>query len=246
MTIRSFPSLASLSAAAAQEIFELSTAAIAKRGRFTLALSGGSTPRTLYETLASDYARTMDWQHVHFFWGDERYVSHDDTASNYRMAKESLLDKIDITEGNIHPILTSLSNPHDVAASYATELTSFFGQSIPEFDLILLGLGDDGHTASLFPGMTEEEMSREIAIVTNSPVPPRIRISLTLSAINNASKVAFIVAGEGKKIILQSVLNDRNNSSPKYPASRVDPKGDLVWFVDEAAYDNNSFQKKEN
>jgi 6-phosphogluconolactonase len=236
MSIRSFSSLASLSATAAQELARLAKESIAERGRFTLALSGGKTPRALYEILARDYATLIDWSRVHLFWGDERNVPHNDLESNYRMVKESLLDRINIPLENVHavPILME-DTAATVATRYAAALQENFGQQIPEFDLILLGLGSDGHTASLFPGMTEREMNDGIAIATHSPVKPFDRISLTLPVINNASNVFFLVAGAEKKQILKSVLAEEGNANSKYPASCVSPSGELVWFVDEAA-----------
>ena len=236
MTLRSFPSIASLNAAAASVISELASKAIAERGRFTIALSGGNTPRALYELLARDYATTIDWNHVHLFWGDERNVPHSDIDSNFRMVKESLLDRTDIPLENVHavPILKD-DTAAAVAIRYAAVLQDIFGQGIPEFDLILLGLGNDGHTASLFPGMSEQEMMNGIVIATHSPVKPFERISLTLNVINNARNVFFLVAGEEKKQILKAVLADEGNSDSKYPAAHVKPRGELVWFTDEAA-----------
>ena len=230
-----YTSVAALSAAAAEWIAKLSKQAIQERGVFTIALSGGSTPRTLYELLAKDYRTTMDWNHTHIFWGDERFVSHDDPESNFRMVKESLLDHIEILQENIHPIPTLMANTWEAAASYASELQAFLGADIPEFDLILLGLGGDGHTASLFPGMMPDEMSDGVVIATRSPAPPAQRISLTLPVINNARSVFFLVAGEEKKEILKSVLADEGNPATNYPSARVNPRGELIWFVDEAA-----------
>lgn len=237
MSLRSFPSLASLSASAAEEIARIATESIASRGRFTIALSGGSTPRTLYGTLAQGYHKKIDWQHVHIFWGDERYVPHDDPSSNYRMAKESLLDAIPIPSINIHPV-PILTDPSDSSENYSEKLQAFFKEAVPRFDLIFLGLGGDGHTASLFSGMTEAEMNNGLVIVTHSPAPPPIRISLTLRVINNARNVFFLVSGEEKKEILKAVLAEEGNADSKYPAARVHPRGELVWFVDEAALEN--------
>jgi 6-phosphogluconolactonase len=233
MFVRSFRSFESLSSGVAKEVLRLAKEAIAEQGRFTIGLSGGNTPRTLYETLARDYATIIDWQHVHIFWGDERYVPHDDPNSNFRMAKESLLDKITIPEKNIHAI-PILSNPTDSSDTYSKELQSFFKEDVPAFDLILLGLGGDGHTASLFPGMAAEEMKSGLVIVTHSPAPPPIRISLTLQVINNARNVFFLVSGQEKKEILKTVLAEQRNPTTSYPAARVHPQGSLVWFVDEA------------
>ncbi len=227
--IRRFHSLEELSAAAAEAIAELSRAAIAERGRFSLALSGGNTPRTLHRLLAED--SKMDWNHIHLFWGDERYVPHDDPASNFRMAQETLLSKLTIPSVNIHPIPTSFPNPSEAAEAYALELSKFFGSANPEFDLILLGVGGDGHTASMFPGTPIEEPHNGLVIVTQSPVAPTIRISLTMNVLNNARNVFFLVAGEEKQSILNAVLAEEGNPESKYPAARVQPKGELVWFV---------------
>jgi 6-phosphogluconolactonase len=240
MTLRSFPSVASLNAAVASTLSDIASNAIASRGRFTIALSGGNTPRSLYELLAREYSTAIDWKHIQIFWGDERNVPHDDLDSNYRMAKESLIDHIDIPLENIHavPILMS-ETAEAVAIRYASVLQDIFGQGIPEFDLILLGLGNDGHTASLFPGMSEQEMNNGLVIATHSPVKPFDRISLTLLVINKARNVFFLVLGSDKATILQQVLADRENAKSQFPASMVHPRGDLLWFVDEAAMGND-------
>jgi 6-phosphogluconolactonase len=235
MLLRSFPSLAFLSDAVARELAKIAKEAIAERGQFTIALSGGETPRTLYDILAKDYQSALDWKHVRFLWGDERYVRRDDPASNYRMAKESLFDHIPVTPDNVYPVNTALANPEKAAANYSTELSLTIGGSLPSFDLILLGLGNDGHTASLFPGTDFERMAGQLVVVTDSPVSPKVRISLTMDVINAARNVFFLVAGEEKKQILKAVLADEGNVDSKYPASRVNPRGQLTWFVDEAA-----------
>src|ERR1051325_6000316 len=142
-TIRSFSSLDLLSDAAATEIARLANDAIRENGRIALVLSGGETPKTLYDLLATKYRAMIDWQHIHLYWGDERYVPVGDPASNYRMAYEMLISKINIPEANIHPIPTDFENPQDAANAYAAVVS----HAMP-FDLILLGLGDDGHTAS--------------------------------------------------------------------------------------------------
>jgi 6-phosphogluconolactonase len=236
MTLQSFPSLASLNSAAASAIAALASKAIAERGRFTIALSGGNTPRSLYELLASEYASAIDWKQVHLYWGDERNVPHNDVESNFRMVKESLLDRIQIPLENVHavPILME-DTAVAVATRYSAVLQENFEQQIPEFDLILLGLGKEGHTASLFPGMTKQEMMNGIVIPTRSPLAPFERISLTLSVINNARNVFFLVSGAEKKHILKAVLADEGNANSKYPSAHVHPRGELVWFVDEAA-----------
>jgi 6-phosphogluconolactonase len=237
LQIKIFPTLDALSATAASAISELARNAISERGQFTIALSGGNTPRVLYEILAKDYNAAMDWSHVHFFFGDERFVPQDDPASNYRMVKESLIEHLPIPQENIHPINTTFASPEEAAADYSSIILSFFSQEVPSFDLILLGLGNDGHTASLFPGMSEQEMKEGIAIATRSPVAPLDRISISLSILQNARNVFFLVAGEEKKQILKSVLTDVGNPASKYPAARVSPRGQLMWFTDEAAHE---------
>jgi 6-phosphogluconolactonase len=235
MSIRSFPSIALLHAGAASAIAECAGKAIADRGRFTIALSGGKTPRALYELLAREYATAIDWRSVELFWGDERNVPHSDQESNFRMVKESLLDRIDIPLENVHAVPILMDDTAEaVATRYAAAIQEALGQGMPQFDVVLLGLGSDGHTASLFPGMTEQEMSEGIVIATHSPVAPFERVSLTLSVINNARNVFFLVAGEEKKEILKAVLADEGNADSPYPAARVHPRGELVWFVDEA------------
>jgi 6-phosphogluconolactonase len=230
MSLKSFPSLESLSAAAAEEFALLAKDAIIERGKCNMALSGGNTPRSLYEAIAKDYRSAIDWNRVHIYWGDERYVSHNDPASNYRMAKETLLDHIQIPAENVYPIDTSFSNPDDSARDYASKI-----QDILPFELILLGLGNDGHTASLFPGTNFESITGKLVVVTSSPIPPVVRISLTMDVINAARNVFFLVAGSDKAVILHEVLEDSKNDHPHFPAAMVKPAGNLVWFVDDTA-----------
>ncbi len=229
MRIASYASQAALAEAAALAIAQQAKSATRERGRFTLVLSGGSTPKPIYELLANE--SSIDWQHIHLFWGDERFVPHDDPQSNYRMAKESLIDKIAIPRENIHPV-PIMADPTDSANAYANELRSFFKSDIPKFDLILLGLGEDGHTASLFPGPEFNPSENRVVISTHSPKPPIDRISLSLSIINEARNVFFLVSGKDKKGILKAVVADSENSKSEYPAAYVKPRGELVWFVD--------------
>ena len=228
--IRQFSTLDELSHAAAAAIAELSAAAISQRGRFAIALSGGGTPRMLYQILAKEFREKIDWKHVHLFWGDERYLPQDDPASNFRMAKETLLNQLDIPGENMHAIPTGFPNPAKAVEEYSRELEVFFGTD-PDFDLILLGLGSDGHTASIFPATPIEATGQGLAIVTQSPIPPSIRVSLTMNVLNQARNVFFLVAGPEKRGILDAVLADEGNPSSPYPAARVKPKGKLVWFV---------------
>jgi len=240
--IRTHSSLEDLSRAAAECICEIAEEAIKERGIFTLVLSGGTTPRLLYEELAKEpYASRVDWQHTHLFWGDERCVPSDNPDSNFSLALQTLISKVDVPPSNIHRIPAATGSPKPVAAEYETTLREFFqataagdpSTSFPSFDLVLLGIGGDGHTASLFPGDAAlEERDRWVVAVDGANAsPPVERITLTLPAINKARYVIFLASGSNKREVFQQVVNNPETSS--YPAARVKPSGRLVWFIDE-------------
>ena len=240
--IRSYPSLSELSLAAAEFIAELAEARIRERGIFTFVLSGGTTPRLLYEELAKEpYASRVDWQHTHLFWGDERCVPSDSPDSNYSLALQTLISKVDVPPSNIHRIPATTSSPKAVAAEYETILREFFqasaardlSTSFPSFDLVLLGMGADGHTASLFPGdaALEERASWVVAVEGSSASPPVWRITLTFPVINEAKCVLFLVSASNKLKVLQEILN--NPHTTNYPAAHVQPLGKLLWFINE-------------
>ena len=240
--IRSYPSLPELSLAAAEFIAELAEAKIKERGIFTFVLSGGTTPRLLYEELAKEpHAGKVDWQHTHLFWGDERCVPSDNPDSNFSLAFQTLISKVDVPPANIHRIPAATGSPKAGAKEYEKTLRAFFEPSVksdsiisyPSFDLVLLGMGTDGHTASLFPGDESlgEKTSWVVAVEGTRASPPVPRITLTLPAINEAKCVLFLVSGSRKLKILQEILN--NPHTVTYPAARVQPGGKLLWFVDE-------------
>jgi 6-phosphogluconolactonase len=222
-----------LAEAAAHDFAEKAAEAIASSGRFVVALAGGSTPKAAYELLASEYTDEVDWSNVHVFFGDERSVPPDDDDSNYRMAREALLDHVPV--GSVHRMKGELL-PDEAAMQYEEELREFFGAlgSPPEFDLIQLGIGDDGHTASLFPDTPALTVTDRW--VAQNPVPKleTVRITLTLPVINAAKAVSFLVAGEGKAEALKEILE--GDADPRdYPAKLVRPRRELTWMVDEAA-----------
>lgn len=232
--VKIYPDPASLARAAAELLVVLAEDALAARGRFTVALSGGSTPRAMYAQLRG---LVVDWARVQVFWGDERCVPPSHPESSYQMARETLLDQIPIPPENVHRIRGE-ADPGQAAADYEQELRATFGQSLPRFDLILLGLGDDGHTASIFPGASavREEHAWVVAQEHDFPPPPLVtRITFTPPLINAAAHVVFLVAGAGKAERLQQVL--RGPYQPAVtPAQIVKPThGRLVWMVDEAA-----------
>lgn len=218
--------------------------AVAVRGRAALALAGGRTPQPLYEHLGRNpYTNTIPWSAVHLFWGDERCVPVTDPDSNYGMARRTFLDALTLTVGNLHPVPVQPGKERETAELYEADLRRFFTQeapkaegplaSFPRFDLILLGLGPDGHTASLFPGDAAlAERKRWVAWVPEAPLPPRVpRITLTLPVINRARTVLFLVSGKDKKVIIEKVRADGDNPDSLYPAARIRPEGELIWMV---------------
>lgn len=220
---------------AAQLVADLSARCLASRGRFTIALSGGSTPRLLYELLASPpYLATIGWEGWGVFWSDERCVPPDHHDSNYRMAKESLLDFVQVPAANVHR-MQGEGVPHVAAREYEELVKGYFRSPEPSFDLILLGIGDDGHTASLFPGtLALGERSR---LVLHNWVPEHqdYRITFTLPLINAARMVAFVVTDDSKSEPLRRVLKPAPGE-PVLPASLVRPSTDAVhWFLTQGA-----------
>jgi 6-phosphogluconolactonase len=209
--------------------------AAASRDRFALCLSGGSTPRRLYQLLAeSPYRDALPWDRIHWFWGDERFVPWDHPDSNYGMAHAALLGRVPVTPGNIHGIPTD-GTPADAAAAYERVLKSYYGsesldRARPLFDVEILGLGPDGHTASLIPGTSVlDERYRWVAEVIGGRPEPRI--TLTYPALDSSRHTAFLVAGVEKREILSRVLA----GDQALPAARLRPVGELIWFADEAA-----------
>jgi len=205
------------------------------RGRFAVALSGGSSPKKLYELLASDaYKGKVDWDKVDFFFGDERYVPHTSPESNYRMAKLALLDPLEIPSTHVFAVDTE-PEPAPAALAYATNIQSYFNGLPARFDLVLLGLGDNAHTASLFPHtpvLHEQASTVKEAFLPEQQV---YRITLTAPLINQAQAVAFLVYGQDKAQAVQQIL-EADRDIEQYPAQLIAPKeGDLQWFLDSAA-----------
>lgn len=219
---------------AAREVVELLGAALRERGRARLVLAGGSTPRALYRELAAEPLRSrLDWTRVECFFGDERCVPPEDERSNYRMARESLLDPLELDARAVHRMRGELG-PEAGAREYERELERSFGAQPARFDLILLGLGADGHTASLFPGdaaLAERELRVAPAC---APVEPRDRITLTLPVLCEARALLFLVAGGDKAAALARVLSQEGQDA--LPAALARPaRGELLWRVDRAA-----------
>ena len=206
--------------------------AIRDRGRCTISLSGGSTPKPLYEAIA---AQSLPWDKIHLFWGDERYVPADHPDSNQLMARRAWLDRVDIPDANIHPVTTEEPDPADAACKYEGHLTEFFQTPTGEFpvlDLILLGMGDDGHTASLFPHTEALKVADRLITVGNKDGTPRI--TFTAPLINKARCVMFVVAGDNKRPALAQVFAPIADDFT-YPSRLIQPEGELWWLLDQAA-----------
>jgi 6-phosphogluconolactonase len=204
---------------------------LARQERFSLALSGGNTPRALYRLLSAEYRTRVDWHRVHLFWGDERYVPHDHPASNFRMARETLIDPLSLPPENVHPMPTDAPSPEESARLYEQQLRAFFGE-LPRWDLILLGMGADGHTASLFPGTSALLERKRWVTVGEAPVEPRVRLTLTLPVLNAAKAVYFLVTGADKAETVRRILVQQE----PLPAALVSPlEGELLWWLDRDA-----------
>jgi 6-phosphogluconolactonase len=234
--VRVYSDSSAMAHAAAIFFAEEAAGAIAARGRFSVALAGGSTPRATYKLLASgEYAGRADWSRVHVFWGDERCVPPDHPDSNYAMAADALLSRVPIPERNIHPMRTDLA-PEAAAEDYAAELRRALcdtEECLPRFDMVLLGIGADGHTASLFPEEGLASHEGRLVVATAGKRGGHRRLTLTLEVINNAARVAFLVSGVEKAAVLARILA---GVGPTPPAGLVSPgEGRLVWFVDRSA-----------
>jgi 6-phosphogluconolactonase len=239
--IKIFPQVEKLAEAVALELKKASKQAHDGGQRFGLVLAGGSTPRAVYQYLARpEFKDSIPWECIHFFWGDERCVPPDHEDSNYRMAREALLDPLAIPEENVHRIRGE-NEPQAEAARYAEEIINNLkpqpGES-PRFDWILLGLGTDGHTASLFPGVESLADPSGICAVAIQPQSGQKRITLTSRIINHAKRVSFIVNGKSKAPVVAEILNGTPEGQ-NYPAAKVHPtEGTLEWFLDVEAAGN--------
>jgi 6-phosphogluconolactonase len=234
--IRIFKDIESLSHDAATLFIEQAALAIKENGRFLTALNGGGTPTRLFQLLATEYREKVDWNKVHIFWGDERCVPPDDPGSSYGQARDALLSHVPIPKENIHRVKGEL-DPVDAARDYARILKEFAFSpfEFPRFDLVYLGMGEDGHTASLFPGSPVDVTAATRPVTAQYQDRPANRVTLTQLVFNQARVVAFMATGEKKAVTLAEVLSDRYNPE-QYPAQRIEPKdGKLIWLVDEDA-----------
>lgn len=236
--IRELADLEAVSAAATQELIDIATHTVAAKGSFAIALSGGSTPKRLFQLLAAKGKAALPWDHIELYWGDERTVPPDHPDSNYRMTREALIDPLELDPRRIHRIRGEAKDPEDAARAYADELAPL-GEPFPVFDYVMLGMGSDGHTASLFPDSPAlDEVQRPfVANPIDSPLAKgkTVRLTLTARAINWARNVRFLACGADKADALAQVV-EGGRDPRRYPAQLIRPiDGTLAWFVDRAA-----------
>lgn len=231
---------AEVNRAVAVEVATAAGRAVSGRGVFHLVLAGGSTPKGTYRLLSQPpFASAIDWSRTHLWWGDERLVPPDDPRSNYHLAERTLLTAAPLPAANIHPVRADLP-PGEAATDYARRMGEVFGLNPetdrqPVFDLVLLGLGADGHTASLFPGRPAvEDLTSWVVAETRPGLDPRVaRVSLSLAAINRAARVVFQVIGPAKRSVVKSIVDSTPGSGPLLPAARV--TGRAIWYLDRSA-----------
>ncbi|MBI3083030.1 MAG: 6-phosphogluconolactonase [Candidatus Omnitrophica bacterium] len=237
--IRVFPDLERLSREAAKQFMRLAQQQVQVSGRFSVALSGGSTPRRLYELLASEpYRNRIPWDQVHVFWADERCVPFDHPDSNFRQAFELLLSRVPLPPVNVYRIPADQGDPVSAAASYEQTLRAFFRlepNSWPEFDLVLLGLGADGHMASLFPRSVALRETHRFVVATRGGAPDLPRVTLTIPVLNHATHLLWLVAGAEKSSVIRDVLTGPEHPD-ELPAEMIHPvRGNSMWLLDRAA-----------
>jgi 6-phosphogluconolactonase len=234
--LRVFPGPAELARAAAAELLRRARRGVRERGTFDVALAGGKTPLALYEALGSGTAsRSGLWRHVHVFWGDERVVPPEDPASNYGRAWKAGLRRLRLSADHVHRVRGETADARQAAVVYENELRARFpGRAWPRLDLVLLGLGTDGHTASLFPGSDALEEKERWTATAEDGTPPVPRVTLTLPVLNSAAAVLFLAAGAAKAEVVAALMSPEPREA--IPARRVrPPQGDLLIFADEAA-----------
>ena len=253
--IKTYPDAETLARESALHFIECASEAIAEHGRFSVALAGGSTPQALYQTLATvELVPRVDWEKVHVFWGDERCVPADHRESNYALAYDSLISRIEIPRANVHRMPAEMRPLENGAHNYETLLRAFFGFPMdsdsktekavdnysppPVFDLILLGMGADGHTAPLFPNSPALTETRRWVVPVQAPPdvdPPVPRLTLTLPVFHSARQVLFLISGSEKRAMLNRIINEPETDKTLYPAALIRPKEEPIWFIDAEA-----------
>ncbi|HEV2615584.1 MAG TPA: 6-phosphogluconolactonase [Candidatus Acidoferrales bacterium] len=232
---RIFPDLDTLSRAAVEDSVRVANDAVGARGKCLIALSGGRTPEKAYELWSTEFREKMPWAKTHFFWGDERFVPANDPKNNYRMTRESLFRHIPTPPENIHPIETNFAQADEAARAYEKVLREFISETGPSFDLMFLGVGGEGHTASLFPDSPALREEKRWVVGVKAPAEPPVRVSLTFPILRRARVTYFLVAGPEKQEIVATLRRDASGGIEKLPVEMVRPEGEMIWFLDRAA-----------
>ena len=227
--------LDALSHAAIQECVRVATEAAGARGKCLIALSGGRTPERAYKIWAAEYREKMPWDKAHFFFGDERFVPESDEKSNYRMAFRALFENAPVPAENIHRIATNFATADDAARAYEKVLREYVCDSGPSFDALFLGLGVEGHTASLFPDSPALREEKRWALGVRVPAQPPVRITLTFPVLRRARHTFFLVAGADKKEIVAKLRRGAPDEIANLPVAMLKPEGEEIWFLDKAA-----------
>ncbi len=243
--VRVFPDLHKASQALAEGLVEATRDMLAVKGRFTLALSGGKTPRYLYTFLARECLNEISWERVHLFWSDERCVPQDSEDSNFAMAYKALISEVPLPSQNIHRIPAEIMPPKKAAETYERMLQEYFEPEEEDsflFDAVILGAGEDGHTASLFPGSSAlVEKSRWVLAVNAPPsFSPQKRITLTLPLINRSRSIFFLASGAKKREVVREILKQQETARRLYPAAMIRPLGNVAWYIDREILDDKS------
>jgi len=245
--VRVFPDLYKASQALAERLVETARNVLAVKDRFALALSGGKTPRSLYELLAREYSSEISWERVHLFWSDERCVPQESKDSNFAMAYKALISEVPLPSQNIHRIPVEINPPEKAAGNYERMTREFFKPEEERFflfDAMILGIGEDGHTASLFPGSSAlvEKSHWVLAVNAPSSFSPHKRITLTLPLINRSRSIFFLASGAKKREVVREIFNNSEATRRIYPAAMIHSLGTLAWYIDREIL-NDKFSK---
>jgi 6-phosphogluconolactonase len=235
--VRVFPDLHKASQALAERLVDAARDVLAAKGRFALALSGGKTPRYLYTFLARECSSEISWERVHLFWSDERCVSQESEDSNFAMAYKALISEVPLPSPNIHRIPAEINPPEKAAGNYERMIREFFKPEEEDsflFDAMILGVGEDGHTASLFPGNSAlvEKSHWVLAVNAPSSFSPQKRITLTLPLINRSRSIFFLASGAKKREVVGGILKNPETARSLYPAAMIHPLGSVSWYID--------------
>ena len=243
--VRVFPDLHKASQALAERLVEVARDTLAAKDRFALALSGGKTPRYLYEFLAGECSSQVSWERFHLFWSDERCVPQESKDSNFAMAYEAMISNVPLPSQNIHRIPTEINPPEKAAETYERKIRDFFkteeGESLL-FDAMILGVGEDGHTASLFPGSSALNEKSRWVLAVNAPssFSPQKRITLTLPLINRSRSIFFLASGAKKREVVREILKQQETARKLYPAALIHPLGSVAWYIDREILNDKS------